>query len=122
MAASEMKDMSGIQPGETPANQLGKRRIEWDNKDIAALLHLLKGTCKPFANESPTPLVNIASGKAANLKTSKYLLGTLQRGAQLSSATGVADEHRFLKNVHRVKIQNFAAENIKRKPSNCKTA
>ena len=34
----------------------------------------------------------------------------------------VPDENRFLKTVHCVKIQNFTAENIKRKPSNFKTA
>lgn len=44
MAVSEMKDMSGTQPGETPANQLRKRRIEKDNNDVETLSTMLKDT------------------------------------------------------------------------------
>ena len=83
MAVSEMKDMSGIQHGETPANQLRKRRIERHNNDVEKLLKMLDETCNPFAIESPDMLVNIATGKAATRATSTYLLGTLQRGANL---------------------------------------
>ncbi len=125
MAVSEMKDMCGIQYGETPANQLRKRRIERDNTDANNLLRLFDNTCNPFASEAPPVLVNIATGKAATQTTSAYLLGTLQRGTRLRQEFHkecVADDSRMLKTVKRVKVQNFAAANMKRKPSREKKA
>ena len=123
MAVTEMKEMSGIQPGETPANQLRNWRIKRDNNDAEKLLKTFRSTCDPFAVGAPTMLVNIATAKAASPITSAYLLGTLQRGAKLRQEFHddcAKDENRFLMKVKRVKIQNFAAENLKRKSTRAK--
>ncbi|PIK52719.1 hypothetical protein BSL78_10408 [Apostichopus japonicus] len=61
MAVSEMKDMSGIQHGDIPANQLCRRRVERDNTDVDNLLRKLDDTCNPFAEGSPDMLVNVAT-------------------------------------------------------------
>ena len=67
-----MKDMSGVQHGETPAKQLRQTRIERDNADVGKLLEKLDDTCNPFAIEAPEILVNVATGKAASRTTSAY--------------------------------------------------
>ena len=74
---SEMKDMSGIQPGETPANQLRVKRIHRDNNDVEKLQNKLGTTCNPFSADALKPLVNNATGKAATQETKVYLLETL---------------------------------------------
>ena len=120
MAVSEMKEMSGIEKGETPANQLRKSRVERDNNDVDKLSNMLDETCNPFSPDAPDVLVNIATGKTANSEASRYLLGTLERGAKLRQEFHkecAEDESRFLKPVKRVKVQNFAAANKQKKPT-----
>ena len=115
MAVSEMKDLSGIQRGETPANQLCRQRIESDQNYVKKLLSKLEDTCNPFSEDAPSTLVNITTGKAATQATSKYLLGILKRGHSLRCKfyeECVADDARLLKTVKRVKVYNFATANI----------
>ena len=118
MAVCELKDMTGLQSGETINKQLRQGRIEKDNKDIAALNAMIKSTCSPFDTDAPTTLVNIATGKAAHEETSEYLVGTLQRGALMRhefQKECSEDDCRFLKRLQWVKVSNFAFENIKSK-------
>ena len=63
-------------------------------------------------------MVNIATGKAAHEETSEYLVGTLQRGALMRhefQKECSEDDCIFLKRLQRVKVSNFAFENIKSK-------
>lgn len=118
MAVSEMKELSGVHRDETPAKQLRENRIKQDNRDVVLLKKLLQETCNPFAAESPNILVNIATGKMATNSARKYLLGTLQRGAQMRCQFHrecVEDNKRFLKRVHKVPVENFASTNAKKK-------
>ena len=117
MAVSELKDMSGIERGETPANQLCRQRVSRDNKDANKLLNVLEDTCNPFSEDFPVTLVNVATGKAAPRPTSTYLLATLERGASLRHKfykECIADDTRLLKTVKRVKVENFADANMKK--------
>lgn len=116
MALSELKDMVGLQSGEEPANQLRPWRIKRDNADINALAIALSNTCNPFASDSPVELVNVSSGKIARDDTKNFLLGTLERGKSLRlkfESECATDGSRFLKTVSRMKILNFASENVK---------
>ena len=74
--------------------------------------------CNPFDEEVPGTLVNLATGRAANKETEKYLLETMDRGQ--TARKQFEDEWqtepaRFLKAVKRMKVQNFAAENEKKR-------
>ena len=65
-------------------------------------------------------MVNIATGKIASQSTSVYLTGTLLRGAELRKkfqSECSTDDTRLLKTLKRVKVQNFAFENLKRPAS-----
>ncbi|KAJ8024334.1 hypothetical protein HOLleu_37052 [Holothuria leucospilota] len=118
MAVSELKELSGFQNRETPAKQLRGNRIKQDNRNVCNLQQLLHETCNPFAAESPKILVNIATGKSTTDAARKYLLGTLQRGTQMRSKFHqecVEDENRFLKRVNKVRVENFASANAKKK-------
>lgn len=113
---SELRQMAGLQTGEEPLNQLKKCRIRRDNADMDVLAKTLDNTCNPFASNSPTSLVNLASGKNANKETEQFLLDTLLRGRQLwlwFEEECATDSSRFLKTVVRQKILNFTAENVR---------
>ena len=59
------------------------------------------------------------------VRLEKDLLGTLERGAKLRQEFHkecVADDSQFLKTLKRVKVQNFAAANTKKKPTREKKA
>ena len=94
MAVSEMKEMSGIKKGETPANQLRTWRVEHDNNDVGKLINMLDKTCNPFATDVPNVLVNIATGKAANYPFSitgarhSCTMQNIQHPANLMSQAG----------------------------------
>ena len=66
-------------------------------------------------------LTNISAGKSASSDTEKYLLGTLSRGKELKKA--FQDEwdkksSRSLEKLKRVRVQNFAPGNVKKKTKN----
>ena len=118
MAVTVMKECSGYQAGETPSNQLRKSRISRDNADMTALKTTITNICNPFSDTAPTELVNIATGKVASAAATKYLTGCLKRGAELKNQflqECKADDTRLLKRVKKVKVENFAADNVKGK-------
>ena len=118
MAVSEMKEMSGVKTGETPAKQLKLSRIARDNRDTTLFREMVNNTCNPFSDSVPTQLVNIATGRVASQNTSDYLTNSLIRGSTLKQnfvSECIDDSERFQKTIRRVKIQNFAAENVKTK-------
>ena len=116
MAVAELCDLVHLKDGEDPTNQLRKSRIERYNADMDSLTKTLNGTCNPFGPNSPDDLINISSGKSAKDTTEKFLLGTLERGAHLClqfQHECETDGSRFLKPVARVRMLNFASENVK---------
>ena len=74
----------------------------------------------PFADSSPSFLINLA-GTAASENTQAYLLNTLQRG-EIGKASFAREwsnnSVRFLQPLKRVKVLNFAYDNVKKKPAN----
>lgn len=79
-------------------------------------LNNTKKSCNPFATNSPVDLINVSSGKTAKEVTKTFLLGTLERGEKHRiqfQAECAVDCARFLKPVARIKMLNFAAENVK---------
>lgn len=79
---------------------------------------MIDESCNPFSVDAPTSLVNVATGYAASKMTENYLLKTLQWGPnsrQKFKEEWKTNSGRFLQPVKRTKIQNFAAENVKRK-------
>lgn len=115
MAMSELRQMAGLQMGEEPMMQLRRWRIKRDNEDMDGLAKTVDNTCNPFASSAPTSLVNLATGKITKEETEKFLLDTLSRGRRLREKFEeecATDSSRFLKPVARIKMLNFAAENI----------
>ena len=86
MALTELCELVSLQPGEEPANQLRKWRIERDNADMNALSNTLDNTCNQFATYSPADLINVSSGRAAKEETKTFLLGTLEQGEKTSTS------------------------------------
>ena len=115
MALTELREMCGLEKGETSATQTRKGRIAKDNSHLGALTASIEETCNPFRIEEPT-LINIATGKAASSSTSEYLLSTLERGemAKVSfHSEWEGDPKRFFKPVKRIPIKHFASETLR---------
>ena len=85
---------------------------------MATLSAKIDEVCNPFSDDSPRSLVNVATGKAVSETTESYLLNTLKRGQddrnQFKQEWDISSS-RFLKPVKRTKVQNFAAENVKKR-------
>ena len=116
MCLTELREFVSLHPGEEPANQLMEWRVKRDNADMNAIANTLGNTCNPFATSAPD-LINVSSGRAAKETTKSFLLGTLERGENLRQKFTdecAADGSRFLKPVARIKMLNFASENVKK--------
>ncbi|ESO88713.1 hypothetical protein LOTGIDRAFT_165497 [Lottia gigantea] len=117
MAVTELRTFAGLELGETAAAQCRPSRIKKDNSQMAALSAKIDEFCNPFKSETSGCLVNIAIGQAAAKDTASYLLNTLNMG---EVARGKflhewdSNNHRFLQPVKRTRVQNFAAENVKK--------
>ena len=116
MALSELRESAGLPKGEEPSSQLRSYQIRKDNADMKALFETLRRTCNPFAIDITPELINVSSEKTVKEQTSKFLLGTLQRGKdlRLKVLTECSIEGtRFLKPVQMTTVLNFASENVK---------
>lgn len=118
MALTELRTLVGLDHGESAAAQCRQSRIRKDNNQMEALSQKIDDFCNPFADNVSDSLINLASGRAACNATETYLLNTLKRGKE--SREQFQDEwrndsSRFLKKVKRIRVQNFAAENGKKR-------
>ena len=81
LSVKELAEYTGLQRGETPANQPKNYRIKRDNRDRAPLSKIIDETLNPFSSGDDTKVLsNIATGREAKERTRKYLLGTIERG------------------------------------------
>ncbi|XP_068213902.1 uncharacterized protein [Palaemon carinicauda] len=118
MAVLELRTFAGLEVGESATAQCRSYRIRKDSKQMQALSEKIDQLGKPFSPEAPDTMVNLATGRAATKETEKYLLGTLQRGQvarQQFEREWHKDSARFLKSVKRIRVNNFASENEKKK-------
>jgi hypothetical protein len=69
MGLTELRELVSLQPGEEPANQRMKWRMELHNADINDVANTLDNTGNPFATYSPADLINVSSGRAAQEAT-----------------------------------------------------
>ncbi|XP_068240150.1 uncharacterized protein [Palaemon carinicauda] len=118
MAVLELRTFAGLEVGESATAQCRSYRIRKDNKQMQALSEKIDEFCNPFSPEAPDTMVNLATGRAATKETEKYLFGTLQRGQvarQQFKREWHKDSARFLKSVKRIRVNNFASENEKKK-------
>ena len=117
-AVTELRALVGLEQGETATSQCRPSRIRKDNNQMAELSAKFDEFCNPFGDDAPTALVNVATGQIASKVTESYLVNALQRGQE--ERDKFQDEwnrnsHRFLEPVKRTRIQNFAAQNVKKK-------
>ena len=118
MAVTELRTFAGLELGEHAASQCRPSRIKKDNDHMASLSEKIDASCNPFIVEAPASLVNVATGHAASKATEEYLLTTLKRGQEAREKfreEWEGNSDRFLQPVKRTKVQNFAAENVKKK-------
>lgn len=118
MAVLELRTFAGLEVGESATAQCRSYRIRKDNKQMQALSEKIDEFCNPFSPEAPDTMVNLATGRTATKETEKYLLETLQRGQvarQQFEREWHKDSARFLKSVKRIRVNNFASENEKKK-------
>ncbi|KAK3890329.1 hypothetical protein Pcinc_005711 [Petrolisthes cinctipes] len=118
LAVTELRALTGLEISEQATVQCRPSRIRKDNDQIKFLSEKIDESCNPFSVDAPTSLVNVATGYAASKTTENYLLKTLQRGSNAREKfkeEWKSNSGRFLQPVKRTKIQNFAAENVKRK-------
>ena len=114
MALSELYKQVELQSSESPSSQLKNSRITRDNCDIKSLTDTLNNTCHPFSSTVPVDLVNVSTGKAASLETTSCI----QRGditKKKFEDECLTDSTRFMQTLSRIKIKNFASENVKQK-------
>ena len=120
LVVSEMKAFVGLEQGDSAASQCRPSRVRKDNLKMAALSKTVDDFCNPFGDETSHTLVNIATGRAALKGTETYLLSTLQQGQTAREKFKEEWDNsskRFLQPVKKIKINNFAAENLKKTPS-----
>lgn len=125
MAVTELRTFAGLDVGETAATQCRPSRIRKDQHHMRVLSAKIDEYCNPFADNVPNSLVNLASGQAASATTEAYLLNSMQRGEDAMmkfQEEWEQNSSRFLKPIKRVKVQNFAAENVKRRQPKKKNA
>ena len=117
-AVTELRTLAGLELEETASTQCRPSRIKKDNSQMAELSAKIDEFCNPFRDDAPASLVNVATGKAASKATESYLLNVLKRGQD--ERDKFQDEwntnsSRFLEPVKCMRVQNFAAENVKKK-------
>jgi len=116
MAASELRNLLGMEVREQPATQLYSCRVKKDNEHVIALANIMKDLWHPDKNSASTSedLLNIASRKATTKETRTSLLQTLSRGheqCQKFEVECAGESLRFLQTVPRMKGANLTAEN-----------
>lgn len=119
MAVTELRTFAGLELGENPTAQCRPSRIKRDNSQMAVLSAKIEEFCNPFVDDAPTSLVNVATGQVASKTTESYLLTTLERGKKERDKflnEWDSNSSRFLLPVKRTRVQNFAAQNMKKKP------
>ncbi|XP_041481075.1 uncharacterized protein LOC121428475 [Lytechinus variegatus] len=124
MAVTELRSFSGLDNGESPSVQCRPSRVCRDNKQMATLSATIDEFCNPFSPEAPTSLVNLATGQTASDTTTTYLLDTLKRGKgerEKFQEEWSKDSNRFLRSVRRIKVNNFANDNLKNKKNRGKS-
>lgn len=118
LGVNELRALTGLETREQATAQCRPSRIRKDNDQMKSLSEKIDESCNPFIVDAPTRLVNDATGYAASKTTEDYLLKTLQRGSDAREKFSEEWENnsgRFLQPVKRTKVQNFAAENVRRK-------
>ena len=118
MAVTELRTLVGLDQGESAAAQCRQSRIRKDNRQMEALSQKIDDYCNPFADNVCDVFINLGTGQAASSTTETYLLNTLQRGKEAREqfqGEWSNDSSRFLKTVKRIRVQNFAAENVKKR-------
>lgn len=118
MAVTELRTLSGLEQGESAATQCRPSRIRKDNSQMVKLGDKIDEFCNPFSDEVGNSLVNVATGRVSSKATESYLINTIRRGQQARAKFQEEwdqSSNRFLKPVKRIPVQNFAAENIKKK-------
>ncbi|KAK3861799.1 hypothetical protein Pcinc_032273 [Petrolisthes cinctipes] len=117
LAVTELRALTGLEISEQATAQCRPSRIRKDNDQMKFLSEKIDESCNPFSVDALTSLVNVATGYAASKTTENYLLKTLQWGsnAREKFQEWKSNSGSFLQPVKRTKIQNFAAENVKRK-------
>ena len=118
MAVTELRTFAGLDVGEHAAAQCRPSKIRKDHRQMNALGQKIEESCNPFKEDGPDQLVNVATGHVAVKATQDYLLNTLKRGKDARmkfEEEWEAKSKRFLEPVKRMKVINFASENIKKK-------
>ena len=118
MAVTELCTFTGLENGEQATAQCRPSRIRKDNSQMNSLSEKIDEFCNPFMADAPTSLVNVATGNVVSKITEEYLLNTLKRGLEAREKFKEEwknNSGRFLLPVKRTKVQNFAAENVKKK-------
>ena len=118
MAVTELRTFTGLENGEQATAQCRPSRIRKDNSQMNSLSEKIYEFCNPFMADAPTSLVNVATGNVVSKITEEYLLNTLKRGLEAREKFKEEwknNSGRFLLPVKRTKVQNFAAENVKKK-------
>ena len=85
---------------------------------MAALSAKIDDFCNPFTDDAPNSLVNMATGQIVSKATELYLINTPKRGQDDRDKFCIEldnDNSRFLKPVKRTRVQNFVAQNVKKK-------
>lgn len=119
VAVTELRGLTGLDQGEAAAAQCRRSRIKNDQKQMNAIQEKMDEMCDPFSDAVSSSLVNIATGRATTSATESYLLNTLNRGKMAREQFQFEwdnDCDRFLKPVKRIRVENFAAENEKKRP------
>ena len=124
MAVTELRSFSGLDLHESSSVQCRPSRICRDNTQMATLSATIDEFCNPFLLDAPASLVNLAPGQTASESTKSYLLNTLKR--EKEERKKFQDEwsndcRRFLRPMKRIKVQNFAADNVMRKVKTSKS-
>ena len=113
-AVTELRTLAELELEESASTRCHPSRIKKDNSQMAELSAKIDKLCNPFRDDAP-----------ASKATESYLLNVLKRGQD--ERDKFQDEwntnsSRFLEPVKCTRVQNFAAENVKKKlPASQKT-
>ena len=110
----------GVEDFENAATQIQNHRVEKDNKQVKMLSEKIDAYCNPFLDDPllQENLINLATGKAARKETEEFLLNTLMRGDNERKRfleEWIDLPSRFMQTVKRIKVSNFASENLSQK-------
>ena len=117
-AVTELRALVGLEQGETATSQCHPSQIKKDNSQMAELGAKIEEFCNPFRDDAPTSLVNVATGQVASQPTESYLLHVLKRGQDERDKfqkEWITNSSRFPEPIKRTRVQNFAAQNVKKK-------